>query len=510
VNQRRIVVAALAALFLTYAPTALASAPVFYSPATIAPLNPQVGTTLTGGNGSPVCSPSCNPNAPDGQPKPYMTILPSNSEPPVGQFFTFRRCNNAGCTIVQPKSGNNIYVVQPADAGSQIQLTVTVTNLDCAITRSTDGYTECRYTSAYSTATTNTVAGGAAVAISPGTLPDAVDGNPYSQTLTGANGSGPYSFSISSGALPPGLTLTGGGSLNGTPTTAGSFSFTVSATGIGAAIGTKTYALSVHLGLGSQTPAPGTAGTAYSQKLAGDPGGAAPFTFTLTSGSLPPGLSLSGDTVSGTPTKAGTYTFNVSVSDANHSTGDGVVTVNVAWPTLNVAPASLDKAVKQVPYNVALTTTGGVTPYTYTLLTGTLPAGLTLSPGGVISGTPSGPAGDFTITVGVQDANGAPATATFVIHYLAPDILVNPVKVPPGVVGTKFRQRLLASGGHGPYTFEVKSGKLPSGVTLGEHGLLIGTPTKAGTYRFVVKVTDKDGAFTTQSFTIVIKPAALR
>ncbi len=493
-----------AALFLVPAPTALADAPSFFSPASIAPTNPAVGTKLIGSNGSPICSPSCDANAVDGHPQPYMTILPG-ADPPAGIFFAFSRCNNAGgCMVVQAKSTTDTtYTVQPADAGSWIRLTVTATNLNCAETRRTDNYTECRYTSAFSTADTAIVP--FIITISPATLPDAVDGTAYNQTVTGTGGPGPYAFSVASGALPPGLTLSSGGALSGTPTRAGSYTFTVGATGVNATPASKTYTLNVKLGIGAQKLAAGTAGTSYLQKIAGDPGGTAPFVFTVSSGLLPPGLTLLGDTISGTPTKAGSYTFTVSVTDANKLTGTGTVTIDIAWPTLTVAPPTLGKAVAKVPYRVVLTTTGGVAPYTYALASGALPPGLSLGSNGVISGTPSGPAGDFTFTVGITDANGAPATVTYVVHYLAPDIVVGPAKLQTGTVGVKLEQRLVATGGHGPYTFALQSGKLPSGVGLGTKGLLIGTPTAAGTYRFVVKVTDRDGAFTTKSLALVIK-----
>ncbi len=502
-NRLRIFMAAVAVV-LVYAPVALADAPVFYSPASIAPTNPIVGTKLFGSNGSPICSPTCDPNAPGGQPQSYMTILPSTSSPPVGVFYTFSRCNTT-CLIVQDKSTSTYtYVVQPADAGSFIRLTVTATNLDCAETRTTDNYTECRYTSAYSFADTQYVP--IPIAISPAVLPDAFDGAAYNQTLTASGGTGPYSFTLASGTLPPGLALSAGGLLSGTPTKPGSYIFTVGASGAGASPSTKTYTLKVQLGVTQTLPA-ATAGTPYSQKLAADSAGTAPFTYAVTSGTLPPGLALSGDMVVGTPTKAGSYSFTVSVTDAGKLTGTGTITIVVNWPTLAVRPTTLAKAVERVPYHAALSTTGGVAPYAYTLVDGILPPGLSLRGNGAIVGTPRGPAGDFTFTIGVQDANGAPATVTYVIHYLAPDIVVAPAKLPAGVVGQKFEKRLAPSGGHAPYTFEVIRGKLPTGVALSERGLLIGTPTTAGRYHFTIRVTDKDGAFTTRFFTFVIKSA---
>src|SRR3989441_12846923 len=73
------------------------------------------------------------------------------------------------------------------------------------------------------------------------------------------------------------------------------------------------------------------------------------FPYTTLFRSLPPGLTLLGDTVSGTPTKAGSYTFTVSAIDANKLIGTGTVTIDIAWPTLTVAPPTLGKAVEKVP-----------------------------------------------------------------------------------------------------------------------------------------------------------------
>jgi uncharacterized protein (TIGR03437 family) len=84
------------------------------------------------------------------------------------------------------------------------------------------------------------------ITLDPASLPDGVVSASYSQTVTASGGSGPYQFSLSDGALPPGLTLAQNGQISGTPTTAGTYSFTITATILSSLCpGSRSYTLTV-------------------------------------------------------------------------------------------------------------------------------------------------------------------------------------------------------------------------------------------------------------------------
>ncbi len=155
-----------------------------------------------------------------------------------------------------------------------------------------------------------------ALAITTASLPNGVIGAAYSQTLVASGGSGSYSWSIASGSLPPGLSLSSAGAISGTPTATGTSTFTVQ---VSDGIGTVTQSLSITIGVAlsiSTTSLPnGYLSISYSQTLAAA-GGSGSYSWSVVSGSLPPGLSLSSaGVISGTPTTAGTYSFTVQVSD---------------------------------------------------------------------------------------------------------------------------------------------------------------------------------------------------
>jgi hypothetical protein len=159
-------------------------------------------------------------------------------------------------------------------------------------------------------------------------LPDGTVGRSYSESFTADGGDGPYNFSVSSGALPPGLSVDPGtGELSGTPTTAGSFDFTVTATDDTICPGSRDYSLVIECSTitvrpGNPSLRSGTVGTPYSKTFTAT-GGVAPYTFSITAGALPPGLALDATTgeLSGTPTVADTYSFEVTASDSGGCSG---------------------------------------------------------------------------------------------------------------------------------------------------------------------------------------------
>lgn len=258
------------------------------------------------------------------------------------------------------------------------------------------------------------------VVVAPTTLPNPSAGVAYSQTLTASGGVAPYGFALTAGSLPAGLTLGSGGVLAGTATQVGSFSFTVTATDNFGQTGAQAYTLVIGAPTLSMAPASGVLTAPYSSAFtqtfsaSGSPG---PYSYTLT-GALPAGLSFSGSTLSGTPTAPGSYPVTITATDSV-LTGAGApfsvaqaYVIEVAAPTIVMAPATLPEPVAGAPYSQAITASGGVAPYSFAVTGGALPSGLTLSAAGLLSGTTT-LVGSFSFTITVTDANGQVSARSF-------------------------------------------------------------------------------------------------
>ena len=151
----------------------------------------------------------------------------------------------------------------------------------------------------------------------------------------------------------------------------------------------------------------------------------------------------------------------------------------------------------------------GTGPFTYAVVAGTLPAGMTLTAPGTLQGTPTA-GGPFTFTVRIFDSTGRHGSAPLSLTILPPAIVVAPPTLPAGVFGVAYSQGITASGGTAPYTFAVTAGATPPGVPLAPGGLLAGTPNAAGTFNFTVTATDSStgtGPFTaSQAYSVTIAP----
>ncbi len=350
------------------------------------------------------------------------------------------------------------------------------------------------------------------IVIAPTTLPNTTAGLGYSQTLSASGGAAPYTFAVTAGALPTGLTLGAGGGLSGTTTASGTFNFTVTATDVNGQTASNAYTVVVAVPTVTLTPATlpgGTAGVAYTQVLT-IAGGIAPYTVTQT-GTLPTGLTFNAATrtFSGTPTQAGTFNISVTVTDSTGGTAATVTnayTLTIATPTLTLTPATVPAGTAGVAYTQTFIASGGIAPYTYALSAGALPAGMTLNAAGALSGTPT-VAGTFNFSVTATDSTtGTAATVTnaYTLTLSAPTITITPATLPSSVQQLPYTQALTAAGGTAPYAFAVTAGALPAGLTLSTAGALSGTPTVSGVFNFTVRATDALGFTGTRIYALTV------
>jgi hypothetical protein len=359
-------------------------------------------------------------------------------------------------------------------------------------------------------AATGTLAAAATLAVSTASLPAGTTGTAYSQTLIATGGTTPYTWSRKSGSLPAGLILSTAGVISGTPTTAGTSTFTVQVKDKSAKTATKSLSISVVVGvltISSSTLVDGYLTTTYSQTLAAT-GGKTAYAWSITSGSLPTGLSLAAATgkISGTPTAAGTKNITIQVKDANNTTVSKPLTITV-YTLPAISTTSLPAGDIDTDYSQTLTATGGKGPLTWSMSSGTMPAGLALNAAtGAITGTPT-TTKTSSVTFKVTDANAKTATKAFSITINATPPSITTTTPANGYISVAYSQTLTVSGGKTPYTWAWTGGSLPAGLTLSAAGVISGTPKTAGASSFNVQVTDGNNDTAAELLTITIVPA---
>ena len=313
----------------------------------------------------------------------------------------------------------------------------------------------------------------------------------------------PTSFSAT--GLPPGLSLnTVTGAITGTPTAAGTYTVTATATN---ATGSGTSVFAIAIAPPAAVPAitsttsgsyPATVGMPFPTYTIGATG--SPTSYSATG--LPPGLTLNALTgaIDGTPSAAGTYVVPIAATNtAGTGTADLTITVAAAGaaPTITSAATAPGTVGTAIDYTVEAT--GSPTSYTAT----GLPPGLTLnSLTGAITGTPTAP-GTYVVTVTATNSIGtSTTTVTFAIAGAGTPPVITGPSTTPGSVGTAVTVTIGATGSGTSYT----ATGLPPGLTLNPlTGAIGGIPTTAGTYVATVTATNSSGTSTT-NLTWVIAP----
>jgi hypothetical protein len=154
-----------------------------------------------------------------------------------------------------------------------------------------------------------------------------------------------------------------------------------------------------------------------------------------------------------------------------------------------------------------LTGTDGTPPYNWSVIGGSLPPGLTLGSGGVISGT-STASGVFNFMVQLIDGLGATATREVSIN-VASALVIGTTWLPNGPSDALYSATLVAHGGTPPYLWSIQNGSLPPGLTLSSAGVISGSPSVVTDASFVVRATDSVGVATARAFSLRILPPAL-
>ncbi|WP_088186452.1 cell wall-binding repeat-containing protein [Desulfosporosinus sp. FKA] len=361
-----------------------------------------------------------------------------------------------------------------------------------------------------------------------------------SQTVTGISSLSPIAVAngTTQGAigLPNTVTvnLSGGGNANasltwdnGTPTydgtTAGTYTFTGALSNLPANVTNPnqlTANVSVTVGqivTGVTTTSPITVANGTTQGAIGLPSA---VMLNLSAPGHPHAIAnVTWD--NGTPSydglTSGTYTFSgtlsnlpANVTNPNQVTAsiNVVVTADSTTPSaLSFSNQMLPNATEGMAYSAVLSAQRGTGGYTFAIANGsTTPAGLTLSPNGILSGIPTTP-GSYCFEVTVTDSGSTTASAIGIITIEPQTATSQPLtftvtSLPSTINGMYYSAGFDVAGGTGTYNYDLVPGSsLPAGLTLND-GILSGIPTSAGSSTFSVIVTDSSGSNVTQQFTL--------
>ena len=330
-------------------------------------------------------------------------------------------------------------------------------------------------------------AGPGPLTITTTSLPDGTVNQPYATTVSGSGGITPYAWKVTPG-LPANLTFDPTtGVISGTPAADGNSTHTFTLGDSSSPVQTVQQSLSLTINTASPvlsittTSLPnGAVGQAYNENVQ-TTGGTGVLTWSIVAGTLPQNLILNSTTglISGTPNAPGTSSFTVRVADTTGQVDTQALSIliNPATPPFITTTTPLPGGTVGLAYSQSLQATGGIGTLAWSLSVGSLPANLTLSPGGTISGTPTNTgASNFTVKVTDDLSLSDTQPLSITISPVAP-LTITTNSLPPGKRNQSYAATLKVEGGTTPYTWSVTPA-LPTGLTLDPAmGVISGTPT---------------------------------
>lgn len=353
---------------------------------------------------------------------------------------------------------------------------------------------------------------------STATLPAGVAGQFYSAVTSARGGVTPYQYIISEGTLPPGLEInSGSGAISGTVSESanGDYSFTVQVIDQSRKQTRQPYMIRISTRVQIATAVLPVAQVLvpYSTDLIAV-GGSGQYTFSADG--LPAGFSISSTgTITGLSATSGASSVAITVTDSNGLIAQKSFEFLVSSP-LVFATASVPRGAAGLPYTpTSLAATGGIAPFTWRIISGALPAGLSMTSAGVITGTPTSGANvrnsPLSVTIEVRDRSMQSASQNLAFITSIPPRVSADIshRLRPGGVSVPYSDQLQWTGGVGQVTFSVPSSSICGtnlvttgvpGVCLNtQTGALSGTPTTPGDFSVLFTATDSQGFSTTSA-----------